>query len=163
MKISLDKAKSNKLFYVVTNGVIYHPRTKKCLILQRSFQEKVHPGKWGVVGGKMEWEELKDPPTRYNGIVPDWVGLVEKSLAREAFEESGLKVADPRYLFSIVFIRPDKVPVVLLIFAVRYKSGQVKIAPEFEGFAWVDSTEVKKFDLIEGIADEIKQAIKIYS
>src|SRR5258708_29954227 len=112
--ISLEQAKQNKLFYVVTNGVIFHPKKKKCLILQRSHKEKVHPGKWGVVGGKMEWEELgQTPPTRINGMVPDWEGLVEKSLAREAMEESGLEVYDPRYLFSIVFIRPDNVPVVL--------------------------------------------------
>jgi hypothetical protein len=46
MKISLEKAKQNKLFYVVTNGVIYHPKKKKCLILQRSHKEIAHPGLW---------------------------------------------------------------------------------------------------------------------
>lgn len=58
MKISLEKAKEHKLFYVVTTGVIYHPRKKKCLILQRSKKEIAHPGIWGVVGGKMEWEDM---------------------------------------------------------------------------------------------------------
>ncbi len=59
MKISLEKAKSEKLFYFVVTGIIYNPKTKKCLILQRSDKETAHPGLWGVVGGKLEWNDMK--------------------------------------------------------------------------------------------------------
>lgn len=164
MQISLDRAKLNKLFYVVTNGVIYNSRTKKCLILQRSTKEVTHPGLWGVVGGKIEWGELQENNiTRWNHDIPNWEGLVEVSLIREAEEESGLKTYEPRYLRSVVFIRPDNVPVVLIIFALKYKSGAVKIPPDFEDFAWVDAEEVKKFNLIEGVAEEIAETIKTYS
>jgi 8-oxo-dGTP pyrophosphatase MutT (NUDIX family) len=164
MKISIDKAKTEKLFYVVTNGVIFHPKTKRCLILQRSFKEKVHPGLWGVVGGKMEWSELAENKiTRWNHDVPNWEGLVEESLAREAEEESGLKTSEPKYLRSIAFIRPDGIPVVLIVFALKYKSGRVKIPVEFENFAWVNLKEAKEFDLIEGIDGEIVETIKVYS
>lgn len=52
-----------------------------------------------------------NPPTRQNHDIPNWEGLVETSLIREAKEESGLDVADPRYLESVVFLRPDNVPV----------------------------------------------------
>lgn len=131
--ISLDQAKTNKLFYIVTNGIIYHSKTKKCLILQRSFKEKAHPGLWGVVGGKLEWEDMQNnKPTRQNHDIPDWEGLLEQQLFREAEEESGLKVSDPRYICSIIFLRPDKVPVVLLKYALKYKSGRVKIPADFE-------------------------------
>ncbi len=56
-KISLDKAKQNKLFYFVANVVIYRESDKRCLILKRDKREKVHPGKYAVPGGKLEWED----------------------------------------------------------------------------------------------------------
>lgn len=163
MKISLDSAKSNKLFYVVVTGVIYHPIKKKCLILQRSESEKAHPGLWGVVGGKLEWEDLKNnPPSRQNHDVLDWEDLIEKLLKREALEESGLTVGDLKYLDNVVFLRPDNIPVVCFKFAVKYKKGQVRIAPEFDDFAWVNASEAEKYNCIDGIASEIKKTISLY-
>jgi NADH pyrophosphatase NudC (nudix superfamily) len=106
---------------------------------------------------------LNTPPNRQNHDISDWVGLLEQSLFREAEEESGLKVKDPKYLYSIVFLRPDNVPVVLLKFALKYKSGGVKIPEDFEDFAWVNAREVKSYNCIEGIGEEIKNTIKIYS
>lgn len=57
-KISLQNAKENKLFYFVANVVIYRSSDARCLILKRSVEEKVHPGKYCVPGGKLEWEQL---------------------------------------------------------------------------------------------------------
>lgn len=163
MKISIEKAKTKKLFYVVTTGVIYHPRKKKCLILQRSKTEIAHPGIWGVVGGKMEWGDLENNPvTRQNHDIPNWEGLVEKQLAREALEESGLKVYDARFLETVVFVRPDYVPVVCIKYAIKYRSGKVKTPAEFEDYAWVDEKSVKKYDCILGIPKEIEKTIKFY-
>ncbi len=163
MNISIEKAKQQKLFYVVSNGVIYHPGKKKCLILQRSKKEIAHPGLWGVVGGKLEWKDLEgEKPTRMNHDIPNWEGLVERQLFREAKEESGLEVTDPRYLESIVFIRPDGVPVVLIKFTLKYESGKVQIPPDFEDFAWVDEKTVKNYDIIQGIDKEVATAMKIY-
>lgn len=164
MKISIEKAKKEKLFYVVTTGVIYHPKLKKCLILQRSKKEIAHPGLWGVVGGKMEWSDLENNPvTRMNHDIPNWQGLVEIQLARETLEESGLEVTDLRFLETVVFLRPDNVPVVIIKYAIKWKKGKVKIAQEFDDFAWVGSREVVNYDLIEGIANEIKKTIKLYN
>jgi 8-oxo-dGTP pyrophosphatase MutT (NUDIX family) len=53
-KISLENAKENKLFYVVSNVVIYRDSDQRCLILKRSENEKVHPGKYCTPGGKLE-------------------------------------------------------------------------------------------------------------
>lgn len=163
LKIDLANAKINKLFYFVSTGVIYHPKRKKCLILQRSKREIVHPLIWGVVGGKMEWQDLKNNSiTRMNIDIPNWEGLVEKQLEREAYEESGLKTYDPRFLETVVFVRPDNVPVVCIKYALKYKSGKVKIPLDFEDFAWVDYEESKKYQCMLGIPEEIKKTIEIY-
>ena len=164
MDISIEKAKQEKLFYFVVTGVIFRPSDGRCLILQRSKKEIAHPGLWGVIGGKLEWDDLrKNPMTRQNFDIPNWEGLAEKLLFREAKEESGLTVVDPRYLESVVFIRPDKVPVVCVKFAVKYKRGKVKIAPEFDDYAWVNPREVKKYQTIEGIDREVAKTMQIYS
>lgn len=164
MKISLESAKINKLFYVVVTGVIYHSEKKKCLILQRSKSEKAHPGLWGVVGGKLEWEDLENnEPTRHNHDVLDWEDLVEKVLKREAKEESGLDVSDLRYLDNVVYLRPDNIPVVCFKFALKYMGGEVSLPGEFNDFAWVDDKEVLSYLCIDGIAGEVKRTVELYS
>lgn len=164
MKISLEKAKEDKLFYFVVTGVIYHPKKKKCLILQRSEKEVAHPSLWGVIGGKLEWSDLRNNPiTRKNFDILDWEGMVEKLILREAKEECGLEVEGPKYLTSVAYLRTDGVPTVCCKFAVKYNRGKVKIAPEFDDFVWVDEEEVKKYKCIQGIPEEVAKAIKIYT
>lgn len=164
MEISLDKAKTEKLFYFVVTGTIYNTKLKKCLILERSKNEKAHPGLWGVVGGKLEWTDLKNNPiTRKNFDVLDWEGLVEKVLIREAKEESNLAVSDFHYLDSVVFLRPDKIPVVCMKFAVATDEEDVKTPAEFDGFAWVNGEEVKGYQCIQGIEQEVLKTIEIFS
>ena len=165
-KISIDNAKHEKLFYFVANVVIYRESDKKCLILRRDEREKVHPGKYAVPGGKLEWKDLDlQNPTRMNGEVFDFEDSVEDLLRREVLEEAGIEIeSDLKYINSVAFIRPDETPVVLVKFAAKYKDGEVK--PEKGGFTsyeWVDSEEVKNFDCIKGIDKEIEKAIKIFS
>lgn len=163
MKISLEHAKETKLFYFVVTGVIYNPGLKKCLILQRSSKEKAHPGLWGVVGGKLEWEDLEqNPPSRQNHDILDWEDLIERLLKREALEESGLVVDELKYLDNVVFLRPDGIPVVCFKFGIKYISGEVKIAPEFDDYAWVDAGEVKDFKCIDGIDKEVGKTIELF-
>jgi len=163
-KISLDKAKKDRLFYFVVTGIIFRHSDKRCLILKRSVKETAHPGLWGGIGGKLEWQDLeKSKITKMNFDIPNWDTMIEKLLYREAFEESGLKVDDPRYLTSVAYVRTDGIPVICPKFAVRNKGGKVKIAPEFDDFAWVNSQEAKKHQLIGGIDREIALTIKAYS
>lgn len=98
-----------------------------------------------------------------NHDVPNWEGLLEQQLSREAYEESGLKVEDPRYLCTVTFLRPDSVPVACIKFALKYRSGKVKIPLDFENWAWVNEKEVKNYKLIKGIDKEIAQTIRIYN
>lgn len=159
--ISNAQAKQEKLFYFVATGVPY--RDGKCLLLQRSKKETAHGGKWAPVGGKLEHRDMvHTPPTRMNGDVVDWEHMVEDLLLREAKEECGLAVYDFRYLDSVVFRRPDGVPVVCTKFACRAKPGEVTFPPEFDAAAWVDGKDVDSYDCILGVPEEVKKTIKLF-
>ena len=163
-KISINNAKKEKLFYFVANVVVYRENDGRCLILKRHEREKAHPGKYGVLGGKLEWKDLPvENPTRINFNILDYENAVEKLLKKEALEEAGIEIHDDfKYINSVAFIRPDEIPVVLVKFAAKYKSGEVK-PEEGADYAWVSSEEVENYDCIEGIKEEVKKTIEIFS
>ena len=165
-KISLENAKSDKLFYFVANVVIYRESDKRCLILKRSPHEKAHPNKYCVPGGKLEWQNLPiENPTRINGDILDFENSVEKLLEREVFEEAEIEIYPSlKYINSVAFIRPDEIPVILVKFAAKYKQGKVTIEPNsFTDYAWVNKDEVKNYDCIKGIQEEIEKTIAMFS
>ncbi|MFA5270253.1 MAG: NUDIX domain-containing protein [Patescibacteria group bacterium] len=167
-KISLDNAKQNKLFYFVGNVVVYRESDGRCLILKRDEREKVHPGRWGVPGGKLEWDDIDlNHPTRVNGgTVLDYNDMLETLLAREAREEANVEIdtTDFAYINSLAFVRPDETPVMMVKVAARYLGGEV--IPEKGGFteyAWVNAEEVKNYPCIDGIPEEVAKTVKIFS
>lgn len=163
-KISIENAKTDKLFYFVVN-VLIHREDRRFLLLKRSMREKVHPGKFCTPGGKLEWKDLDlANPTRMNGEVFDFEDAVEKLIAKEVKEEAGIDIitSDMKYINSVAFVRPDGIPVVLVKFAVKYKSGDVIIDKnDFDDFAWVNLEEARKLDCVLGIDKEIKIASKL--
>lgn len=164
-KISLDNAKPDKLFYFVANVVVWRESDGRCLILQRSLSEKVHPGRYCVPGGKLEWANLDiNKPTRLNGDVIDFENAVEDLLQREVKEEAGVEIdRELKYLNSVAFVRPDEVPVVLVKFAAKYKGGEVK--PEARAFinsVWVNAEEVGGYECIDGVAEEVTETISLF-
>lgn len=164
-KISIENAKEEKLFYFVANVVVYRKSDDRCLILKRDEREIVHPGKYGVIGGKLEWSDLDiSRPTRINGDVLDFENAVENLLSREVMEEAGVQIYPTlKYINSVAFIRPDETPVILVKFAAEYKSGEVKLEKgAFTDYAWVNSKEVLNFPIIDGIDSEIKQTINLF-
>ena len=165
-KISLKNAKENKLFYFVANVVVYRESDGRCLILKRSEREKVHPGKYCVPGGKLEWNRLDlRHPTRLNGDVLDFEDAIEDLLVREAREESGLEIERKlKYINSVAFVRPDEIPVILVKFAAKYKNGKVKLEENsFTEYAWVNQEEVKNYECIKGVPEEIEQTIRTFN
>lgn len=165
-KISIDNAKKDKLFYFVANVVVYRDSDKRCLILKRDSQEKVHPNKYAVPGGKLEWKDLDiTKPTRMNGEVIDFENSVESLLQREVKEEAGIEIEENlQYINSVAFIRPDETPVILVKFAAKYKSGDVRPEPgAFTEYAWVNEEEVKTYDCIVGVNEEVAKTIKLFS
>jgi 8-oxo-dGTP pyrophosphatase MutT (NUDIX family) len=165
-KISLDKAKHDKLFYFVANAVVFRASDRRCLILKRSDSEKVHPGKYCVPGGKMEWNDIDlTKPTRINGEVLDFENAIEDLLAREVREEAGIVIGrELKYVNSVVYVRPDGIPTVLVKFAAVYQSDEVKTEAEsFSGSVWVNADEVKKYDCISGVPEEILKTIALFN
>ncbi|MDQ7814750.1 MAG: NUDIX hydrolase [Patescibacteria group bacterium] len=163
--ISLEEAKQDKLFYFVANVVVYREVDGRCLLLKRSESEKVHPGKYAVPGGKLEWGDLDiNNPTRKNGEVLDFEDAVEKMLQREVHEEAGIDIGtDLRYINSVAYIRPDGVPTVMVKFAAKYMSGEVVLEKgSFDGFVWANEEEARDLPCIMGIQDELAKTISIF-
>jgi NADH pyrophosphatase NudC (nudix superfamily) len=118
-----------------------------------------------VPGGKLEWKQLDiNDPTRINGDVLDFENAVGNLLARETKEEAGIEIGnDLKYINNVAFVRPDETPVILIKFAAKYKNGNVKLEEgAFTDYAWVNADEVKKYDCIKGISDEIAKTIELF-
>jgi 8-oxo-dGTP pyrophosphatase MutT (NUDIX family) len=162
--ISVENAKNGKLFYFVANVVVYRPSDGRVLILKRAKTEKVFPDIWGIVGGKLEHGDfdISKPDKILNGQVINFISPIEKLLQREVKEEAGLNVRSTmHYLKSVVFVRPDKIPVIFVIFAAEYESGEVVPEPgAFSDFAWVNEEELSQYDCIEGMEEEVAAAAR---
>jgi NADH pyrophosphatase NudC (nudix superfamily) len=102
----------------------------------------------------MEWSDLDQQSVH---------GAVEKLLAREVKEESGLTIDTTlTYLGSVGFIRPDGTPVITPMFCARYLEGDVVLEENsFTDYAWVNAAEVGNYDCLGGVADEIRKAIHL--
>lgn len=161
--ISTSEAKQDKLFYVVANIIIIDSNRKVCLLLKRSENEKVLPGKWGHAGGKLEHADVKklilEAGTEpINGIE----NILGKLARREAKEECGLDVnEESKIIKNKVFVRPDGIPVFMATLVTEYKGGDVEIEEgAIADYAWVGISDLDKYDCIEGIPEEVKLAFK---
>jgi 8-oxo-dGTP diphosphatase len=148
--------KDKELHRVVSTAIIY--KENKYLLIRRSLKKKVFPGKWTVPGGGLEVDDYINTPKTTKD---HWYFAIGNSLRREVKEECNLEVGKIKYLLDIVFIRPDGIPVIILSFYCPYKAGEVKLDEDSIDFAWVTYEEAKKYDLVEGLLEEIKMVDKI--
>jgi len=148
--------KDRELHRIASTAIIY--KDGRYLLLRRSLEKKVFPGKWTVPGGGLEVDDYINTPKTTND---HWYFAIENSLRREIKEECGLEVGKVSYLCDMVFIRPDNIPVVILSFYCPYKSGEVILNEEDIDYAWVDIEEARDYDLVEGLLSEIKIVDKI--
>jgi 8-oxo-dGTP diphosphatase len=148
----------NKELHRITSTAII-VKDGKYLITRRSLAKKAFPGKWTVPGGGLETDDyINLKPSTAAG---QWYFAVENSLRREIKEEVGLAVGKLNYLLDLTFVRPDGVPVVVLSYWCDYKSGKVKLDEDSIDYKWVNLKEAKKYDLIDGIWEEIEMVDKI--
>lgn len=144
---------------IVTTVIIYNSEGK-FLVVKRAPHKKVHPNKWSVPGGGLTIDDYINLPTPYAG---QWYSSVEKGMQREIKEEVAVAIGEPKYLLNITFIRPDKVPVLVLSYYAPYISGDVKLDEDAVEFRWVTLEEAKQLDFIEGIYDELEMVSKLIS
>jgi len=132
---------SNKYHIVAINALIKN-KEGKFLIIKRNKNEIAYPDKWAFPGGKVE---------RGQSIMD--------TLRREVLEEVGLEIEDyKKYLKDFTFIRPDGHNVVGFCFLVKAKLGKVTLSPDFDDFKWISPEELKKYDHIEGMEEEVRLA-----
>lgn len=143
----------NKQHYVTATVIIL--KDGKYLIAQRSPSEKAFPNRWTVPGGKLETSDYIHRSPDAGSV---WYNVLEDLARREVKEEVNLDIQNIRYLTSITFIRPDNKPGLIVSFMADYEDGVVALEPALTQYAWVTLEEAKKYDLIEGIYDEIVMA-----
>lgn len=147
----------NKELHRITSTAIII-KNGKYLVTRRSLSKKAFPGKWTVPGGGLETDDYINLPKTTK---EHWYFAVEKSLRREIKEEVNLEVKSLNYLLDIAFVRPDGIPVIILSFWGYYKSGQVKLDEDSIDYKWATLKELKKYDLVEGLYEEIEMVDKI--
>ncbi len=150
-----------ELHRIAITGIIYNDEGKY-LVTKRSMEKKAFPGMWTVPGGGINTDDYVNlPPTTEAG---QWYNTVELTLRREIKEEVNVEIEKPEYLLDLTFIRPDNVPVLVLSYLCKYASGEVRIdgdGGDTVDFAWATLEELKSYDLIPGILEEIDMAEKI--
>jgi len=144
----------NKVHYIAVTGIIRN-KEGKYLICKRSENEKAFPGKWCVPGGKLEKKDFIDKP---KDTSDHWLDVFEKVLEREIFEETRLKIKNIGYVSNLAFIRPNGFSTVIISLFAEHESGDVLLDKEaLVDYNWVDLTQVKDYDLIENIYEQMEK------
>ena len=77
-------------------------------------------------------------------------------MRREVSEEVGIDIDNIEYVTSLATVHADGAPSLVISCMADYASGEITLQPEeTDEFAWVDIEEAKKYDLIDGILDEL--------
>jgi 8-oxo-dGTP pyrophosphatase MutT (NUDIX family) len=142
----------NKAHYIVVTGILV--KDGKFLITKRADWEKAFPGRWTVPGGKLE---VLDYALRKMDTQHHWYNVLEDVLAREVKEEVGLEIKNIGYVTSMVYIRDDKIPCMIVsLYAEPLKEdAKIKLCDALTEFVWATLEEAKSYDLIDGIYDEL--------
>lgn len=143
----------NKVHYIVTTCIII--KDGKFLIVKRADWEKAFPGKWTVPGGKLE---VLDYALRKKDTLNHWYNILEDLIKKEVKEETDLDINNIGYVTSMVYIREDKIPCLIISLYAELNDVErnIKLCNALTNFMWVDLEEAKNYDLIEGIYEELE-------
>jgi 8-oxo-dGTP pyrophosphatase MutT (NUDIX family) len=147
-----NKIDKNLMHYLVVTGILVNSEGKY-LIVKRADWEKAFPSRWTVPGGKLE---VLDYVLREKDTLFHWYNVFEDLLKREVEEEVGLEFEEVGYVTSLVYLRSDKIPCLIVSLYANSKSSNVRLCNALTEFAWVNLEEAKNYDLIEGIYEELE-------
>jgi len=147
-----------KVHYVVVTGILVKDR--KYLIAKRADWEKAFPGKWTVPGGKLE---ILDYILRKRDTEHHWYNVFEDLLKREVKEEVNLDIKNIGYVTSMVYIREDKIPCIVVSLYAEPASEEIKLCSALVDYKWVSLEESRNYDLIEGIYEELVMLDRIFT
>jgi mutator protein MutT len=151
VKALLNGFKMEAKLNIAVTAIIVN-KENKVLITKRSGSKKKWPGKWTVPGGKLEMEDFIGTPTEINN---QWYNTLENCVIREVREEVGLEINNIEYLCNIAI--PDTL---IISFVAQARTEEVKLQEEeADAYAWVGLDDLDKYDIIDGIADEIIEAL----
>ncbi len=140
----------NKVHYVTVTGILV--KNGKYLIAKRADWEKAFPGQWTVPGGKLE---VLDYALKKKDTGVQWYNILENVLKREIKEEVNLDVKNIGYVTSLVYIRPDEIPCLIISLYAEPVGDDIKLCNALTEYKWVDLDEAKNYDLIDGIYEEL--------
>ena len=141
----------NKVHYVSVTGILV--KDGKYLIAKRADWEKAFPGKWTVPGGKVE---VLDYAIRKKDTSEHWYNVLEDVLRREVREEVGLEIEGIGYVTSLVYLRDDGIPCLIVSLFAEPCSEEIKLCDALTECKWVSLEEAREYELIEGIYEELK-------
>jgi len=140
----------NNVHYVTVTGILV--KDGKYLIAKRADWEKAFPGMWTVPGGKLE---VLDYALKQKDTSVQWYNVLENLLKREIKEEVNLDVKNIGYVTSLVYIRPDEIPCLVISLYAEPVGDEIKLCKALTEYKWVDLEEAKNYDLIDGIYEEL--------
>ena len=148
------KYDKNQVHYV-TATVIFVNKEGKFLIAKRADWEKAFSNEWTVPGGKLE---VLDYALKKKDTSEHWYNILEDLSKKEVMEEVGLEFKNLNYVTSLVYIRSDNIPSLVISFWAEPigDSTQVRLCPALTEYKWVSLEEAKNYDLIEGIYEELE-------
>ena len=133
---------------VVKNG--------KYLIAKRSGTKKRFPNMWTVPGGKLETKDYLELPKDTEHY---WYNVLERTLKREVKEEVGIDIKNIEYVTSLAMVHGDGAPSLVISCLADYAGGDATLQKEeLSEFIWVTLEEAKKYELLDGIYDELVMA-----
>ena len=146
--MSYDK---NQAHYITSTVILV--KDGKFLIAKRADWEKAFPGKWTVPGGKLE---VLDYALRQKDTSAHWYNVLEDLSKKEVMEEVGLEIKNLNYVTSLVYIRSDNIPSLIISLWAEPVGDVVRLCPALTEYRWVSLEEAKNYDLIEGIYEELE-------